>query len=122
MRYSLHKHAQASLSSGINLRSAVQLPRGEDSNDWIAVHGMHHRNFIYVQSQLTLVISGGLLQPDQSHLRHRERPVLGRVVSDHVRRSQVRIPLGRRKQVQETDCTAGASIRGPADGLDRGAY
>ncbi|XP_071450139.1 MOB kinase activator-like 3 isoform X2 [Hetaerina americana] len=38
LRYSLHKHAQASLSSGINLRTVVQLPPGEDLNDWIAVH------------------------------------------------------------------------------------
>jgi len=38
LRYSLHKQAQASLSSGINLRSVVQLPEGEDLNDWIAVH------------------------------------------------------------------------------------
>jgi hypothetical protein len=39
LRYSLHKQAQASLSSGINLRSVVHLPQGEDPNDWIAVHG-----------------------------------------------------------------------------------
>lgn len=39
MRYSLYKQAQASLNSGINLRSVVQLPEGEDLNDWIAVHG-----------------------------------------------------------------------------------
>ncbi|KAF4532788.1 hypothetical protein B566_EDAN003570 [Ephemera danica] len=38
LRYSLHKQAQASLSSGINLRTAVQLPPGEEANDWIAVH------------------------------------------------------------------------------------
>ncbi|CAB3386191.1 Hypothetical predicted protein [Cloeon dipterum] len=38
LRYSLHKQAEASLSSGINLRSAVNLPPGEDANDWIAVH------------------------------------------------------------------------------------
>lgn len=38
MRYSLYKQAQASLNSGINLRSVVQLPEGEDLNDWIAVH------------------------------------------------------------------------------------
>lgn len=38
LRYSLHKQAQASLNSGINLRSVVQLPEGEDLNDWIAVH------------------------------------------------------------------------------------
>lgn len=41
LRYSLHKQAQASLSSGINLRSVVQLPEGEDLNDWIAVHGKY---------------------------------------------------------------------------------
>lgn len=39
LRYSLYKQAQASLSSGINLRTAVQLPAGEDLQDWIAVHG-----------------------------------------------------------------------------------
>uniref|UniRef100_T1J020 MOB kinase activator-like 3 n=1 Tax=Strigamia maritima TaxID=126957 RepID=T1J020_STRMM len=38
LKYSLHKHAQASLNSGINLRHAVQLPPGEDLNDWVAVH------------------------------------------------------------------------------------
>jgi hypothetical protein len=40
LRYSLHTQAQASLSSGINLRAAVLLPPGEDLNDWIAVHGI----------------------------------------------------------------------------------
>lgn len=39
MRYSLHKQAQASLQSGINLRQVVKLPEGENLNDWIAVHG-----------------------------------------------------------------------------------
>jgi len=34
----LHKAAQASLSSGINLAEAVKLPEGEDINEWIAVH------------------------------------------------------------------------------------
>ena len=38
MNYSLHKQAQASLNSGINLRQVVKLPKGEDFNDWLAVH------------------------------------------------------------------------------------
>lgn len=38
MRYSLHKQAQASLNSGINLRDVVKLPHGENMNDWLAVH------------------------------------------------------------------------------------
>ncbi|KAJ6641886.1 MOB kinase activator-like 3 [Pseudolycoriella hygida] len=38
IRYSLHKQAQASLQSGINLRQVVKLPSGENLNDWIAVH------------------------------------------------------------------------------------
>ncbi|XP_048382786.1 MOB kinase activator 3B isoform X3 [Stegostoma tigrinum] len=37
-RFELHKKAQASLSSGVDLKGAVQLPSGEDLNDWIAVH------------------------------------------------------------------------------------
>lgn len=41
LRYSLHKQAQASLNSGINLRAVVKLPPGEDLNDWIAVHGIY---------------------------------------------------------------------------------
>lgn len=39
IRYSLHKQAQASLQSGINLRQVVRLPPGENMNDWLAVHG-----------------------------------------------------------------------------------
>lgn len=39
IRYSLHKQAQASLHSGINLRQVVKLPDGENLNDWVAVHG-----------------------------------------------------------------------------------
>ncbi|XP_023160723.1 MOB kinase activator-like 3 [Drosophila hydei] len=38
IRYSLHKQAQASLNSGINLRQVVRLPEGEKMNDWLAVH------------------------------------------------------------------------------------
>lgn len=41
IRYSLHKQAQASLQSGINLRQVVSLPEGENLNDWIAVHGKY---------------------------------------------------------------------------------
>ncbi|XP_062460395.1 MOB kinase activator 3B isoform X2 [Pezoporus occidentalis] len=37
-RFELHKRAQASLNSGVDLKAAVQLPSGEDQNDWVAVH------------------------------------------------------------------------------------
>ncbi|XP_077201366.1 MOB kinase activator 3B isoform X2 [Paroedura picta] len=37
-RFELHKRAQASLNSGVDLKAAVQLPSGEDLNDWVAVH------------------------------------------------------------------------------------
>ncbi|XP_033029394.1 MOB kinase activator 3B isoform X2 [Lacerta agilis] len=37
-RFELHKRAQASLNSGVDLKAAVQLPGGEDLNDWVAVH------------------------------------------------------------------------------------
>lgn len=36
--FELHKRAQASLNSGVDLKAAVQLPSGEDQNDWVAVH------------------------------------------------------------------------------------
>ena len=39
MKYSLHKQAQASLNSGINLRQVVKLPKGEDFNSKDAVEG-----------------------------------------------------------------------------------
>ncbi|XP_053209335.1 MOB kinase activator-like 3 isoform X2 [Panonychus citri] len=38
LRYSLHKHAHASLNSGINLVEVVKLPPRENLSDWIAVH------------------------------------------------------------------------------------
>ncbi|XP_046865523.1 MOB kinase activator-like 3 isoform X4 [Drosophila willistoni] len=41
IRYSLHKQAQASLQSGINLRQVVRLPEGEILNDWLAVHALN---------------------------------------------------------------------------------
>ncbi|XP_061739507.1 MOB kinase activator 3A [Nerophis ophidion] len=37
-RFDLHKKAQASLNAGLDLKQAVQLPHGEDLNDWVAVH------------------------------------------------------------------------------------
>lgn len=39
MKFNLHKQANASLNSGIDLKEVVKLPPGEDMNDWIAVHG-----------------------------------------------------------------------------------
>jgi len=62
MKYSLHKQAQASLNSGINLRQVVKLPKGEDFNDWLAVHVVdffNRINLIYgtVCEQVTLFLS-----------------------------------------------------------------
>ena len=34
----MHKQAQATLHSGLDLRAAVRLPRGENYDDWLAVH------------------------------------------------------------------------------------
>lgn len=38
LRYSLHKHADETLSAGVDLPLTVQLPKDEELNDWIAVH------------------------------------------------------------------------------------
>lgn len=43
MKFNLHKQANASLNSGIDLKEVVKLPPGEDMNDWIAVHGGSHK-------------------------------------------------------------------------------
>lgn len=49
-QYDLMKHAAATLGSG-NLRNAVQLPDGEDLNEWVAVNSKHSFfnlfNFVY---------------------------------------------------------------------------
>lgn len=34
---------QASLNAGMNLSEAVQLPDGEDLNEWLAMHGARRR-------------------------------------------------------------------------------
>uniref|UniRef100_A0A671S070 Uncharacterized protein n=1 Tax=Sinocyclocheilus anshuiensis TaxID=1608454 RepID=A0A671S070_9TELE len=51
-RFDLHKRAQASLSSGLDLRAAVKLPQGEDLNDWVAVHVVDFFNLIHHPVQL----------------------------------------------------------------------
>ncbi|KIH61434.1 hypothetical protein ANCDUO_08295, partial [Ancylostoma duodenale] len=38
LRYNLHKKAEATLHSGVDLRTAVRLPPNENLDDWIAVH------------------------------------------------------------------------------------
>ncbi|KAF7355264.1 Mob1/phocein [Mycena sanguinolenta] len=48
-QYQLRKYAEATLGSG-NLRLAVQLPEGEDQNEWLAVHAVdffNHLNMLY---------------------------------------------------------------------------
>jgi hypothetical protein len=50
-QYDLMKHAAATLGSG-NLRNAVQLPEGEDVNEWIAVNS---------KSYLTLALTSHLI-------------------------------------------------------------
>lgn len=38
LRYNLHKQAQATLHSGLDLKAAVRLPPNENFEDWLAVH------------------------------------------------------------------------------------
>ena len=38
IKYDLHKRANASLHSGLDLKVVVRLPPDENLNDWIAVH------------------------------------------------------------------------------------
>ncbi|KAL5007805.1 hypothetical protein ScPMuIL_016611 [Solemya velum] len=68
MKFNLHKQANASLNSGIDLKDVVRLPQGEDTNDWIAVHVVDFFNRInllygticeYCTEQTCPTMSGG---------------------------------------------------------------
>ena len=49
LRYQLHKQAEATLRSGIDLRNAVRLPPNENMDDWLAVHSEYSFSFyIYI--------------------------------------------------------------------------
>lgn len=68
-RFELYKKAQASLKSGLDLRKVVQLPEGENINDWIAVHVVDFFNRInliygtvseFCTERTCPIMSGGL--------------------------------------------------------------
>uniref|UniRef100_A0A914W3Y3 Uncharacterized protein n=1 Tax=Plectus sambesii TaxID=2011161 RepID=A0A914W3Y3_9BILA len=46
LRYNLHKQAEASLHSGLDLKSAVRMPANENFDDWLAVHTVDFFNRI----------------------------------------------------------------------------
>uniref|UniRef100_A0A915PKX0 Uncharacterized protein n=1 Tax=Setaria digitata TaxID=48799 RepID=A0A915PKX0_9BILA len=46
LRYNLHKQAQATLHSGLDLKRAVRLPPNENFEDWLAVHTVDFFNRI----------------------------------------------------------------------------
>lgn len=46
LRYNLHKQAQETLHSGINIKEAVKLPNHETLEDWLAVHTIEFFNRI----------------------------------------------------------------------------
>ncbi|KAL4225504.1 MOB kinase activator 3B [Mactra antiquata] len=68
LKFNLHKQANASLNSGIDLKEVVKLPAGEDLNDWVAVHVVDFFNRInllygticeYCTEQTCPTMSGG---------------------------------------------------------------
>ncbi|XP_067893035.1 MOB kinase activator 3C-like [Heterodontus francisci] len=68
-RFELYKKAQASLKSGVDLKTVVQLPAGENFNDWIAVNTVDFFNRInliygticeYCTERSCPIMSGGL--------------------------------------------------------------
>uniref|UniRef100_A0A914H550 MOB kinase activator-like 3 n=1 Tax=Globodera rostochiensis TaxID=31243 RepID=A0A914H550_GLORO len=46
LRYNLHKHAQATLNSGVDLKQVVKLPASEVLEDWLAVNTVDFFNRI----------------------------------------------------------------------------
>ncbi|RNA30917.1 MOB kinase activator 3A [Brachionus plicatilis] len=68
LRYNLHKHADETLSAGIDIRETVKLPKDEELNDWIAVHVVDFFNRInllygvisdYCTDESCPIMSGG---------------------------------------------------------------
>ncbi|XP_052892415.1 MOB kinase activator-like 3 [Anopheles moucheti] len=57
IRYSLHKQANASLQSGINLKEVVRLPAGENMNDWLAEAHVNtcYKHFYYFVTEFDLM-------------------------------------------------------------------
>jgi hypothetical protein len=69
LRYNLHKHADETLSAGVDLKETVKLPKDEELNDWIAVHVVDFFNRInllygvvseYCTEETCAVMSGGV--------------------------------------------------------------
>ena len=60
LKYNLHKQANASLNSGIDLKEVVKLPPGEDVNDWVAVHGKFSLNFVVFLDYLWTIYTGSV--------------------------------------------------------------
>lgn len=79
--YQLRKFAEETLGSG-SLRKAVKLPEGEDVNEWLAVNGILF-TFCVAEDAMGLigVISGRLLQSDQSAIWLYYRVLLAAVMS-----------------------------------------
>eukprot|EP00049_Salpingoeca_infusionum_P026453 m.25746 g.25746 ORF g.25746 m.25746 type:complete len:238 (+) comp8759_c0_seq3:96-809(+) len=46
IRFELHKQASASLNAGLDLKQCVQLPEGEDLNEWLAMNAVDFFNKI----------------------------------------------------------------------------
>lgn len=61
MKFNLHKQANASLNSGIDLKEVVKLPPGEDMNDWIAVHGGSHK-WKFMGFNSIIILNHGITQ------------------------------------------------------------
>ena len=108
-RYELHKYAQATLGAG-NLHDAVTLPDGEDVNEWLAVNTVDFFNEMCAplsprgrRAGLRLTLVSRLSVSQQSAVRHHRRVLHRDCVPCHVRRSQVRVHVGRRADNKEAD-------------------
>ncbi|KAG5639007.1 hypothetical protein H0H81_007915 [Sphagnurus paluster] len=75
-QYQLRKYAEATLGSG-NLRLAVQLPEGEDTNEWLAVHGASRPRACPRPPPSPRCRSRRFFQPPEYAVRYRDRVLHG---------------------------------------------
>lgn len=125
LKYSLHKQAQASLNSGINLREVK-------SWNFLEINVQNNIPWFYIPflggetpsrrrlQRLAGRSRGWLFQPDQPDLRHGVWAMHSGLLSNHVGRTQVRVSMaGLKLTVQETHSVTSHHVHIASHGLVR---
>lgn len=106
--WQLKQFAEATLGSG-SLRKVVQLPEGEDRDEWLAVNGEHEVQRCS-RANILIVFSGRLLQPDQPPLWSHHRVLLPTILPGDEGNRRVRVPMARSTRLPKADTPSSANL------------